>query len=70
MRTGTTIEQKVKHATNIIMGLGLHINGVTTCGDYMFSGTFGWMDGWMIGIVVLVWVVFVTGCDQVEVATV
>lgn len=32
------IEVKLQRAADIAMGLGLSINGVQTCGDYMFSG--------------------------------
>jgi hypothetical protein len=35
---GITIEDKLYHAWKITSGLGMSINGVRTCGDYMFSG--------------------------------
>lgn len=33
-----TLEEKVSRALEIWLGFGLSINGVRTCGDYMFSG--------------------------------
>eukprot|EP01116_Phalansterium_solitarium_P025652 TRINITY_DN9911_c0_g1_i1.p1 TRINITY_DN9911_c0_g1~~TRINITY_DN9911_c0_g1_i1.p1 ORF type:complete len:432 (-),score=155.32 TRINITY_DN9911_c0_g1_i1:233-1528(-) len=35
---GASLEEKLAHAYLIISGLGLSVNGVRTCGDYMFSG--------------------------------
>jgi len=38
VRVGASLEEKLLHAWNIMTGFGLSINGVRTCGDYMFSG--------------------------------
>jgi len=37
-QVGFTVEEKLRHAWDITSGLGMAINGVRTCGDYMFSG--------------------------------
>lgn len=35
---GVTIEEKLQYAWRITSGFGMSINGVRSCGDYMFSG--------------------------------
>lgn len=38
VRVGSSIEEKMRHAWILISNLALAVNGVRTCGDYMFSG--------------------------------
>ena len=38
VKTGATIEEKVRHAFKLLINFGLHINGIHSCGDYIFSG--------------------------------
>ena len=38
VRVGASLEEKLAHAWLLITNLALSINGVRTCGDYMFSG--------------------------------
>lgn len=35
-----SLTNKLKGAWNILTGVGLSINGLRTCGDYMFSGKY------------------------------
>jgi hypothetical protein len=34
---------KLRGAWNILLGVGMYIQGVQTCGDYMFSGHTVWL---------------------------
>jgi hypothetical protein len=37
-RVASSLEDKMLYAWKILSNFGLSINGVRTCGDYMFSG--------------------------------
>ena len=38
VRVGASLEEKLRYAWLLMGNLALSINGVRTCGDYMFSG--------------------------------